>query len=390
MAYLEIRKNGKLIKRLKATERDENGDYAFRLDDGRMVFIPPDETITKGDLAFRITGGKAPGKQAGPPKGQKGEISYQCLKCKARLVVAAELSGQKEECPRCGFTQRVPEKKSRRVLIAAVVFAGVLVVGGVLMAVMVMGKNEPHSRKDEEHEVSLAPDLGDGVTLEFVKIPAGSFMMGSPKDEEGRYGGEGPRHTVTISKPFYLGICEVTQEQYAAVMGRNPSRFKGAERPVEGVSWNDAVGFCEVLSKKTGHEVRLPTEAEWEYACRAGTTTRFSFGDDSDDLGVYAWYCSNSDEETHPVGQKKPNPWGLHDMHGNVWEWCEDWYENYADEEAKDPAGPSSGKYRVRRGGSWYNLPRHCRSARRSGDDPGRRFHFHGFRVVVPLSAGVD
>ena len=195
--------------------------------------------------------------------------------------------------------------------------------------------------------------LGGGITMKLVLIPAGKFMMGSPDSEQGRNKSEGPQHEVVISKPFYMGVTEVTQAQYEAVMGTNPSNFKDATNPVEMVSLTDATEFCKKLSEKTGQAVRLPTEAEWEYACRAGSNTRFSFGDSDSILGDYAWWQSNSGGKTHPVGQKKPNAWGLYDMHGNVWEWCANWLGSYSSGSATDPRGPGSGGYRVLRGGSW-------------------------------------
>jgi len=233
-------------------------------------------------------------------------------------------------------------------------------------------------------------NLGDGVKMKIVLVSAGKFIMGSIGSEKGRSDDEGPQRRVTISKPFYMGVTEVTQDQYAAIMGKNPSKFSGLTNPVEQVSWNDAVEFCKALSKKTGKTVRLPTEAEWEYACRAGSKTRHSFGDGDRDLGAYAWYNENSDEKTHPVGKKKPNAWGLYDMHGNVWEWCSDWYaESYAGLKTTNPQGSGSGKYRVLRGGSWNSSPLSCRSAIRIGSSPAYRYGiFVGFRVVV--SAGVD
>ena len=165
------------------------------------------------------------------------------------------------------------------------------------------------------------------------------------------------QHEVTITKPFYMGKYVVTQEQYEAIMGNNPSHFKGAQNPVEMVSWDDAQAFCQKLSKKSGKTVRLPTEAEWEYACRAGTSTKYYSGDSEEDLKRVAWYEANSNDTTHPVGQKEPNKFGLYDMHGNVWQWCQDWYGDYTANEVADPQGPAQGASRVLRGGSWYHDP---------------------------------
>ncbi|NQT51463.1 SUMF1/EgtB/PvdO family nonheme iron enzyme, partial [bacterium] len=231
-------------------------------------------------------------------------------------------------------------------------------------------------------------DLGNGVKMTVVLIPAGRFVMGSPADEPGREsdGREGPQHEVKITKPFYMATCEVTQQQYKAVMVMNPSEFKGAKNPVEHVSWDDAVAFCKALSRKTGKTVRLPTEAEWEYACRAGTKTRCSFGDEDKDLDHYAWHAANSGKKTHPVGEKKPNTWGLYDMHGNVFEWCSDWYdEKYylAIASRADPAGPVLGDRRVHRGAAWYFRHSYLRSARRGSIPPVNRSNCDGFRVVV-------
>jgi formylglycine-generating enzyme required for sulfatase activity len=233
-------------------------------------------------------------------------------------------------------------------------------------------------------------DLGGRVTMKLVLIPAGKFMMGPPDSEQGRNKFEGPQHEVTLSKPFYVGVTEVTQAQYQAIMGMNPSQFKGATNPAEMVSWDDATEFCKKLSEKTRQVVRLPTEAEWEYACRAGTATAFSFGDADSALGDYAWYRANSGNTTHPVGQKKPNAWGLFDMHGNVWEWCADWYGVYPKGAVTDPQGAASGSLRVLRGGSWSDGPSdNCRAAHRSRNYPDYRFSINGFRVVVP-AGGVD
>jgi len=165
-------------------------------------------------------------------------------------------------------------------------------------------------------------------------------------------------------------------------MGTNPSILKGAQLPVVQVSWDDAVEFCRKLSEKEGRTFRLPTEAEWEYACRAGTQTKWSFGDSESALGEYAWYDGNSDNKTHPVGEKKPNAWGLHDMHGNVFEWCSDWKREYTSASMSDPTGTEAGSYRVARGGGWIYGARFCRSAYRFGNTPGYRCNDLGFRVA--------
>ena len=197
-------------------------------------------------------------------------------------------------------------------------------------------------------------------------------------------------HQVTLTKPFELGVYQVTQAQYQKVMGTNPSHFKGPQNPVEQVSWDEAVEFCRKLSalpaeKAAGYVYRLPTESEWEYACRAATRTEYSFGDGDSELGDYAWYKDNSGGTTHPVGEKKPNPWGLYDMHGNVFEWCQDWYGDYPSGAVTDPTGPSScslGSLRVNRGGGWNVDSEFCRSAFRFRGSPDDRGSDLGFRVL--------
>lgn len=209
--------------------------------------------------------------------------------------------------------------------------------------------------------------------MKMVPLRPGKFMMG-----------EGPQqHEVTISKPFYMGATEVTQAQYEAIMKANPSLVKGPTNPVEMVSWDNATDFCRKLSAKTGKAVRLPTEAEWEYACRAGSTTRFCFGDVDEGLADYGWSLDNSGGKTRPVGQKKPNAWALYDMHGNVCEWCADLYGEYPNGPVTDPQGPAAGYGRVLRGGSVYNNSYGCRSACRRKCAPGDGTSENGIRVVV-------
>jgi formylglycine-generating enzyme required for sulfatase activity len=219
----------------------------------------------------------------------------------------------------------------------------------------------------------------NGVRLEMVEIPQGSFCMGSPNGvgEDNEH----PQHQVTVNS-FYIGKYEITQAQYMTVVGNNPSHFKGDNLPVETVSWDDAVEFCKRLSRMTGREYRLPTEAEWEYACRAGTT-----GDYAGNLDSMGWDFYNSGEQTHTVGQKQPNSFGLYDMHGNVWEWCEDLYHgNYNGAPADGSAWLSGeGGNRIQRGGAWkintfYNI---WRSASRYGGNQNSGDYSSGFRVVA-------
>ncbi|MFW6170030.1 MAG: formylglycine-generating enzyme family protein [Planctomycetota bacterium] len=328
----------------------------------------------------------------------------------------------------------------------------------------------------------LPQEFTNSLGMKLRLIPAGEFMMGSscsaeelaevfPHTDAESFEDERPRHRVRITEPFYVGITEVTQEQYVQVMGTNPSQFQGEKRPVDTVTWDDAVEFCKRLSAKEERAYRLPTEAEWEYACRAGTATRWYFGDrltstgerenemespalermedgtglfrddnassgeegntrsadhigarleedgnssseekggseqedrdsnglDEDDeldgmhetrarhLEQHAWYAPNSDMTTHPVAQKEPNPWGLHDLYGNVWEWCSDWYaaSYYANSPVDDPTGPESGTGRVTRGGSWLGATWGCRSSLRSKSAPNDELSHVGFRVVA-------
>ena len=187
-----------------------------------------------------------------------------------------------------------------------------------------------------------------------------------------------------------MGITEVTQWQYKQLVAGHKSGFIGADHPMENVSWNSAVAFCGKLSalpaeRAAGRVYRLPTEAEWEYACRAGTTTAYSFGDEAAQLGANAWYDDNSDWMTHPVGEKLSNPWGLFDMHGNVWEWCSDWYDEYPSDSASDPQGAARGSYRLYRGGSWILDATRCRSANRHVGIPAYRSSYTGFRLALSL-----
>jgi WD40 repeat protein/formylglycine-generating enzyme required for sulfatase activity len=273
------------------------------------------------------------------------------------------------------------------------------------------------AKKAKEHQEAWAKYLGvpvemtNSIGMRFVLIPPGEFDMGSTEPEVARLleqaratkqpdwyieclPAELPWHHVRITKPFYLGRCEVAQAEYERVVGGNPSKLKGdPTHPVEAVSWDEASAFCRQLSElpqeQTAHAgYRLPTEAEWEYACRAGTTTRWYWGDDEGTLKERAWIAANSDGKTHPVGQGSPCAWGLYDMHGNVWEWCQDWFGDgyYATPPVDDPPGPPGGSYRVYRGGGWGHGALVCRASYRGRDGPGNRGGGRGFRLARTVS----
>jgi len=229
--------------------------------------------------------------------------------------------------------------------------------------------------------------FSNNLGMTFVYIPPGEFLMGSPENEAERYGDE-EQHRVNLPQGFYMQTTEVTQGQWKAVMGKNPSRFQecGDDCPVENVSWNDVQIFIEKLNRMDGERTGtylLPIEAQWEYACRAGTVTRYYTGDSEADLDRAGWYFKNSGIKLHPVGEKEPNAWGLYDMHGNVREWCQDWFRGYPSDSVIDLAGPENGAFWVIRGGSWLNSARNCRSADRHGYNPDDRFDVLGFRLIL-------
>ncbi len=270
-------------------------------------------------------------------------------------------------------------------------FGLVLLFGVGLILMLTQCSPPPTSQTNTVSKVK--PFTIADLVADMVSIPAGTFVMGSPNNEQNRGNYEGPQTTVTISKPFWMSKFEVTQGQYEELMGNNPAHFKvaGLNAPVEKVSWNNAVEFCRQLTEKEksvgrledGYEYHLPTEAQWEYACRAGTTTRFSYGDDDSELGKYAWFDHFPDGSTYSVGAKLANPWGLHDMHGNVWEWCLDWYGKYPGGAQVDPVGANTGTRRVRRGGSWNFDGGYCRSDSRLGNFTDTAFVNLGFRPAL-------
>jgi formylglycine-generating enzyme required for sulfatase activity len=244
---------------------------------------------------------------------------------------------------------------------------------------------------EEKPESTIANSFG----MEFVYIEPGTFMMGSPADEPGHFPHE-TLHQVTLTQGYYMQITEVTQSQWKAVMGKNPSLFLdcGDDCPVEGVSWLDAQDFIEELNATGEGTYRLPTEAEWEYACRAGTTTAFANGEITEIinpppcnydpvLNDIGWYCDNANNQTYPVAQKEPNAWGLYDMHGNVFEWCQDWFGYYPAGPVTDPINERVNNDKILRGGAWYSSPTYCRSATRFSVIPSYSDKAHGVRLVL-------
>ena len=241
-------------------------------------------------------------------------------------------------------------------------------------------------------QLALDDPIVNSIGMLLVPIPAGEYQMGSPESDSLASDNEKTQHLVRITEPFYLSVFVITQQQYEKVMGGRPWQRQfgvqeGPGYPATYVSWHNAVEFCRKLSEQEGVEYHLPTEAQWEYACRAGTTSAYSFEDDVSQLGQHAWYKKNAsgigETYAHRVGQKLPNPWGLYDMHGNIWEWCQDWYAPYGSEQAvSDPVGPMQGASRVSRGGAFNLVLNAARSATRITYPPAYRNGFLGFRAA--------
>ena len=278
--------------------------------------------------------------------------------------------------------------------------ASSLVLSGVVDA---LANGEPSKGKKGE-PVEFPRKVKTSSGLAMVQVPAGSFSMGDPQGEID----ETP-HKVTLGS-FYVDVCPVTQREYERLTGENPARWRGSDNPVEQTRWSDAVRYCNVRSTEEGFKpcydlktwacdfgaggYRLPTEAEWEYACRAGTTTRYSFGDEEKKLKHFAWMEENSGGRPRPVGKKLPNPWGTYDVHGNVWEWCNDFYkvDYYGESPEGDPKGPPTGDDKVLRGGCWRSAADECRSAFRYNEAPGYTdicfgYDIYGFRCVRNASS---
>lgn len=285
------------------------------------------------------------------PQSWDHSVLHQCPQCGAKLKIPLALIGKQAKCKKCQM------KFSVSLNIEPV-------------------PNDPTQLPDE---------ITNSIGMKLRLIPAGEFIMGGTQSNH-----EQPTHQVRIAQPFYMGIYPVTQREYEEIIGHNPSCFDGEpKRPVESVSWNDAATFCKKLSQNEGRTYRLPTEAEWEYACRAGSTTEFYWGDSTSSkvMDLYCWYKANPDDSTQLVGQKHPNEFGLYDMIGNVLEWCSDHYSRnyYKSSPPEGPCGPDSGSCRVCRGGSWiYGDSFRCRSAYRDSNEPSNANGELGFRVVLP------
>ena len=344
-----------------------------------LALAAGDARVAKADLAHAAEHPLAPACQA---------------RVDEKLLGAVEAAAKTawEAIQRAAGAGKVPEQRAKELLERIRAFTAEH--GKTAFAAAVADKLAALTERLSGQAAPLGLDLGGGMKLEVILVNAGKFVMGSPVTEDNRTVSE-IQHAVTITQPFYLGRFPVTQEQFESVMGKNPSMVKGPRQPVTMVSWLDAEEFCRRVGAKIDKLVRLPSEAEWEYACRAGTTTAYFFGDSDMLLGDYAWFKDNSEDlpiknfaskVPHPVGTKKPNAWGLYDMHGNVSEWCQDWLDKLPDQAQVDPLGPAAGKARVLRGGSCNLSPGDCRSAFRLGYPP-ERVSSHvggfGFRIAV-------
>lgn len=242
------------------------------------------------------------------------------------------------------------------------------------------GGNGGGSSKEKEYEVK-------GVTFKMIEVKGGTFTMGALPNDEKASEYEKPAHSVTVSD-FFIGETEVTQELWEAVMGANPSHFEGKNLPVDYLSWNNCQAFIEMLNGLCEGQLgkkrfRLPTEAEWEYAARGGNKSEGYLYSGGNTLSLVGWYGDNSSEQTHPVASLRPNELGIYDMSGNVWEWCQDWYGDYSSSSQSNPQGPSNGSYHVRRGGSWDDNARNCRSSYRGNNTHGISYYHFGLRLVL-------
>jgi formylglycine-generating enzyme required for sulfatase activity len=322
---------------------------------------------------------------------QKPEVVQEKLQQKTALKEKTNI--ERERIPERREASKVPKKNEKKSLQKYFAIVAVLIIALAALYIILSPHPPPGppGTPDQTPIVSKTPaailpsNFTNSVSIEFVQIPAGEFDMGSPQKEAGRDDDEGPVHRVKIANAFYMSKYEITQKQWHDVMGSNVSFFKGDNLPVEQVSWNEAQEFISRLNEKEGiDKYRLPSEAEWEYAARAGNTTRYYFGDDASKLDEYEWFIGNSEFKTHGAGQKKSNPWGLYDMHGNVWEWVQDVYHvSYVGAPTDGSAWEGNGTHRIIRGGSFDYAAVHLRAANRNDRDPGFRHINTGFRLVM-------
>ena len=354
------------------------------------------------DNSSRVTDGDSPEQSPGsfkiavpiPKLAKEGVARVECVIAGTDMTtMQVEMSVGSDDVVR-GTVDGVRPGTGRTVTLNAYDSGGELTYSGSATADVVAGETASVSvvLRASLLEGGTTVDLPGGASMEFVWVEPGTFTMGSPEAEEGRRYNEGPQHQVTISKGFYLGKYELTQRQWESVVGTSPwqgqpSVQTNPDGPASYISWDNVQELLNALNSAAGSGLyRLPTEAEWEYSCRAGTTTPWSFGSNESDIGDYAWYSGNAsgvgESYPHAVGQKLPNPWGLYDMHGNVLEWAQDWYGDYAGGAQFDPTGPAEGTTRVIRGGNVWHDPGDLRSARHSGTSPTSQSSQIGVRLL--------
>jgi formylglycine-generating enzyme required for sulfatase activity len=341
--------------------------YQLVTGDLEMLSVPPDWREQLG--------------RRGLPEGLV-KLLASCIAPKAEARPASAVALAQQLRAGLSAVERPPERKERPFSWTPLV-AGLAILLAVVL-VLVVSMSSPNKGEGPMAGKKAGDIKTNSLGMKLAWIPSGTFKMGSPVGEPGRNDDE-VQHDVTLTKGFYLGVYEVTQAQWRAVMGDNPSSFKGDDHPVDNVSWDDCQEFCKKLSLRDGRRYRLPTEAEWEYACRAGTTSQYYSGDGEEALRKVGWYAGNSWRQPHVVGGLAPNAWGLYDMHGNVWEWCADGAGPYPAGNVTDYKGPQSGINRILRGGCWANDARDCRAAYRGKVPPVGHTPGWGLRVCFCL-----
>ena len=361
----------------KVTEENKDNHTAHLIHINKVegaVVTPPAVEAEQGPKGILITPDEEP-KEAPASKAPVASIKQQ-------PAVAPSQTG---------FSAASQPKKKRNPLL---LIAGAVVIAAIAVAATFFPKtgkgDEAVARQDgavteSQQEISYSNGVltAKGETYDMVEVEAGTFTMGATSEMKNPWNDEKPAHQVTLTKNYYIGKTEVTQALWKAVMNSNPSNFKGNNKPVESVSWDDCQEFISKLNAATGKNFRLPTETEWEFAARGGNNSRHYQYSGSNDLFDVAWYTDNSSNTTHDVASKQANKLGLYDMSGNVYEWCSDWHRSYSSNHQYDPAGPTSGSYRVFRGGSWYCSARGCRSSYRGGSSPGSWSDDLGLRLAL-------